>query len=444
MLKFLRRRPAPSRHTNRLRGAALAAIETLETRVLLAFHYQCSYMTIEIYGDGSSPNDLKITPGTESGEFIVYDHGVPTTIYCPADSVYVYGGPDNDRIEVTTNQPTTVIGNNGADTIITGNGPDEVYPGWGDPRPDYEEDSVSTDGGNDTIYGDTQDIIDSGTGNDNVVNTDPAADPGAFGRINTGPGIDTLDVSASAQPLLLSNDGLANDGPTGGNWNIGNQSEIVIGGQADDSIVGGPGNDLLIGNAGNDSILGAPGNDTMDGGTGADTMRGSSGIDTVTYAARAAGVTANLDGLANDGEPGELDLIDIFVDNLTGGSGPDSLTANQAANVLTGNAGNDTLYGNNGADYLYGDEGNDSLFGGDNAAGTTDILHGGNGNDSLDGQGGQDSLYGDAGTDTLRGGTDDYAADWFVANDGEHDVLYMNWSAGDNGVWDTIDDTLPG
>jgi hypothetical protein len=47
-------------------------------------------------------------------------------------------------------------------------------------------------------------------------------------------------------------------------------------------------------------------------------------------------VTANLAGLANDGEPGEGDRITTTVENLSGGDGGDTLTGDQFANVLDG------------------------------------------------------------------------------------------------------------
>jgi Ca2+-binding RTX toxin-like protein len=449
MFKSLRR-PTRSRNTNRLRRAAVApAIEPLEQRRLLALSYTCDpYIgLLQIFGDGDS-DQFAIEDGEESGTFIITDlqTGAEYLIYCPANLIDIDTGPGDDAIMVYTPTPTVITPGPGVDGVFLGDNAGNTTVVCDDPSVDVIQPGPA--GPNNIIAG-PEDTIMGRAGNDNIQIRSNGSAGG--GEIHGGGGTDTIDFSDATGPVHLSNDGVADDGIAGELFNLDTDVEILIGGDYNDTLTGYTGNDLLIGNDGDDSILGWDGNDTLDGGAGADTMRGGMGSDTVTYASRTNGVVANLDGLKNDGEPGELDVIDPTIEHLIGGAGNDQLTGKANANVLTGNAGadtlygaagDDTLYGNDGADYLYGDDGNDSLFGGANNPGTTDILHGGNGNDSLDGQGGQDSLFGDAGADTLRGGAGDGAADWFVANDGEHDLLYMG--SGDNGVWDTIDDTLPG
>jgi Ca2+-binding RTX toxin-like protein len=87
----------------------------------------------------------------------------------------------------------------------------------------------------------------------------------------------------------------------------GNNGGIINGGLGDDTIDGGNGNDTLRGGDGNDLIFGGGGNDTLEGGNDNDTLDGGSGTDILR------------------GENGD--------DTLTGGSGPDS---------FNGGAGNDT------------------------------------------------------------------------------------------------------
>ncbi len=79
------------------------------------------------------------------------------------------------------------------------------------------------------------------------------------------------------------------------------------------------------------------------------------------------------------------------MENLTGGSGNDTLNGNTQANSLTGGAGNDTLSASSGEDSLFGGVGNDSL-------------DGGSGNDALSGEDGTDTLVGGSGNDSLEGG----------------------------------------
>ncbi len=129
------------------------------------------------------------------------------------------------------------------------------------------------------------------------------------------------------------------------------------------SLLGGDGNDLLIGGAGSDRLDGGNGNDLLIGAGGPDVLIGGPGTDTVSYADHTAAVTASPDGKADNGSAGEHDLIDPSVENLTGGSGNDTLTGSAAANVLSGGPGADRLLGGAGNDVLVGGPGNDDLTG---------------------------------------------------------------------------------
>jgi hypothetical protein len=62
----------------------------------------------------------------------------------------------------------------------------------------------------------------------------------------------------------------------------GNGGGTINGGLGDDTLDGGNGNDTLIGGDGNDHLFGGNGNDTMTGGIGADSFDGGGGTDTVT------------------------------------------------------------------------------------------------------------------------------------------------------------------
>jgi Ca2+-binding RTX toxin-like protein len=81
-------------------------------------------------------------------------------------------------------------------------------------------------------------------------------------------------------------------------------------------------------------------------------MQGDGGSDTASYDGRVAAVDVSLDGAANDGEPGEADIVHATTENVTGGLGADVTTGSSAANVLTGGPGRDRLNGAAGADRL--------------------------------------------------------------------------------------------
>ena len=249
-------------------------------------------------------------------------------------------------------------------------------------------------------------------------------------------------------------------------------NDTIYGGGGNDVIDGGGGNDTLYGGVGTDRLLGSSGNDVLNGGPGPDTLNGGDGTDTVSYAGHTAGVKADLNGVRDDGTPGERDLILANVENLTGGNGADVLTGSNRNNVLSGGAGNDTLRGLEGSDTFVGGSGTDtgtyserqspvsvSLDGqrndGSFAAGTnihahavgalstegdqvsTDIenVTGGSGADMLSGSESANTLQGGAGADDLVGLD---GADQLIGSNGDDSLSggsgndYLNGGPGHN------------
>ncbi len=142
-----------------------------------------------------------------------------------------------------------------------------------------------------------------------------------------------------------------------------------FGGDGDDEIVGGAGNDRLHGGAGLDTFRSPSldGSDTYDGGSSncGEASDPKPCHDVLTYEGRSAPLTVTVGAGADDGEQGENDDVQDTVEDVTGGTGDDTLTGSAGDNTFNGGAGNDTLSGGDGSDTLYGDAGNDSLMGGD-------------------------------------------------------------------------------
>jgi serralysin len=202
------------------------------------------------------------------------------------------------------------------------------------------------------------------------------------GTIDGGSEGDTVNYAARTTPVVI--DLAAGTGP---DRLIG--IENVTGGSADDTITGDAVENHLAGGPGNDTLRGGDGPDALIGGLGADRLTGGPGADHASYQGHPAGVVADLDGLDDDGMPGERDQIDADIEALAGSVYADTLTGNASPNTLVGDpvsplglGGNDVLYGGGGPDVLFGDAGDDRLFG----------------------QGGDDALFGEAGTDHLDGG----------------------------------------
>lgn len=133
----------------------------------------------------------------------------------------------------------------------------------------------------------------------------------------------------------------------------------IVGTDAAEILTGTPGKDSLYGRAGDDVLLAAAGEDELDGGPGADALSGGPDRDAVSYDGATADVT--LDGVANDGVPGEGDNVLLDVEDVYGTEGPDKLIGNALENTLDGNAGNDQIIGGSNADGLFGGEGDDNI-----------------------------------------------------------------------------------
>jgi photosystem II stability/assembly factor-like uncharacterized protein len=218
--------------------------------------------------------------------------------------------------------------------------------------------------------------------------------------------------------------------------------ETLTGTAGDDVIVGLGGDDRINGLGGNDKICGGAGRDNIDGGFGADVMRGDAGLDTARYTARKAGVTVDIDNVADDGNSDDgpasaRDNVKSDIENLSGGSGADTLTGNAGNNLIAGDSGADVMSGMGGIDTVsyqtrtvgvtvdidnVADDGNSDdgpLGARDNVKTDLERLIGGAGADTLTGSGVANVLTGGLGADRLFGLG---AGDTLLANDGVADV----------------------
>jgi hypothetical protein len=151
--------------------------------------------------------------------------------------------------------------------------------------------------------------------------------------------------------------------------------ETQLGG-GNDSIALAPGMEYaaatLDGGEGNDTLTGAGGRDEIRPGNGAgQVLTGGGGSDTVSYSGATGPVTANLDGVANDGSGAHTDQIAADVENLGGTPAADTLTGDGGPNTLRGGGGGDNVTGAGGDDFIVDGPG-------------TGVLNAGEGNDELD------------------------------------------------------------
>jgi Ca2+-binding RTX toxin-like protein len=195
------------------------------------------------------------------------------------------------------------------------------------------------------------------------------------------------------------------------------------GGDGDDALLGGAVDQThrLFGGSGADSLDGGIGSASawLDGGPGPDTLTNGNAI----YRDRVAPVFVTLNGLRDDGEQGENDLVRDDVDLVEGGAGDDVLVGNARGNYLTGGGGIYFLRGGSGNDWIWGEA---DCEPGTIAEGGADRIWGQAGSDSLFGCGGDDGVVGGRGGDSLRG---DAGADRLRGGDGRDRANYWERTA---------------
>jgi Ca2+-binding RTX toxin-like protein len=176
-------------------------------------------------------------------------------------------------------------------------------------------------------------------------------------------------------------------------------------GDGNDSATGGAGSTLVAnGGAGDDRLqAGSSSGAVLTGGPGADVLVGGPTADAL-YDDHTSGVSVTLDGLANDGSPGERD--NVLVPNVLGSNVNDTLIGNGQVNFLgagsgtnfvSGGAGNDVITGT-GTDTFDGGDGNDAIS---SLIGNGDQISGGNGDDGITTNGGGSFVDGGAGNDAI-------------------------------------------
>jgi len=341
-----------------------------------------------------------------------------------------------------------------------------------------------------------------GTGTDDVVQL--SAKQFNDGDVSLTSAIDGFNFAGTDELLevfMTSESTLDLSGLTFTNWGFQGEIVSIIGDVTSETITGTSEDDLINGNGGDDVLSGgASGSDVINGGSGNDQIllggagdiaNGGAGNDTFFVFSSIGADPHQIDGGANtdrvnfgvDTDNNNINLgagtwsltssgdpvtsILTSIENVTAGSGNDTITGSSVANILDGGNGNDTIDGGAGADNINGGSGFDTAsFAGSGsavivnlAAGTNtggdaqgdiltsienltgsafddtlvgdagnNILTGGDGDDFLlDLSGGDDTFFGGAGNDRLQGSG---GADAYDGGTGIDEVRYNNSGAG--------------
>ena len=377
--------------------------------------------------------------------------GTAVVIAPMTSTVSVYGGAGND----------TITGGSGDDTLNGGDGNDTFK-------------MAATDDGSDTYAGDSgTDLVDYSNRTAAVTVDIGASAPRAIGSVD----LSTLTWGASAtidtQTLVVAIDGGSDITTTFATPLSPEAAVSAINTEAGTDIARLRGQNRL-------EIYSSSASGSVE--IKAGTSNTNLGMTVATTSTTADG---------DDGLSGENDDVTSSIENVTGGTGDDTLIGNDQTNLLRGGDGNDTLAGGaNGTcgavtdgDTLYGDAGNDTLYsaqyncwaklnggtgsdtvlfnargsamtitmdgGGNdgganeraNVAGDVETLTGGYGDDALTGSSNADTLNGGPGDDTLSGGSGDDTLNGGAGGDvmnGGLGVDKIDYSSYTNGVTVTL------
>jgi len=286
---------------------------------------------------------------------------------CPAydQTAYIGLAGGGDTFSSNVNEATiSVNGGPGNDAIGTGDGDDLIGGGTG-------SDNTAGNGGDD-LFRDSiglltpqpangDDMFAGGGGDDRMdMGADGSPDAAGADTFDGGTGTDLADYGLRTAPLTITVGAGADDGAAGEGDSVV-AADVVRTGAGNDVVTlapgaagrieGGAGNDRLTGSGAADVLLGSgpdlaagSGDDVLDGRGGADDLRGGDGVDTVDYGSRTAAVRVSTDGVADDGEAGENDLVQGDIESVIGGAGDDVLVMRDGrAGTISCGAGTDSV-----------------------------------------------------------------------------------------------------
>lgn len=358
----------------------------------------------DVNGDANANLITVLDTGFDHGNTIATAGG-DDTVYSGIGADDVDGGDGADLLD----------GGNGVDTLLGGNGNDTVWGAASD---------VTDDGGDSLGGGAGEDLIGGSYGNDVI---DGGADADA---LYGDDGNDTV-AGGGGDDLLR------------GDWGWGGDAsgaDSLSGDAGNDTLYGGAGADALLGGAGEDSLLGGDDNDTITGGLDIDDVNAGAGDDTIVFtpfnffdnvtggsgtdtldatAVSSGGFTFDFEAGTISGYSGVQTVsgIEVYQD----GSGGNTIVSNGEGNAYYGNAGDDLMVAEIGSETMDGGSGTDTIdlsrwggayvvdmttgssnYGGELYTGFENLISGA-GNDSIAGTAGANEVTTGDGEDTVSG-----------------------------------------
>ncbi|MEZ6122879.1 MAG: calcium-binding protein [Planctomycetaceae bacterium] len=323
------------------------------------------------------------------------------------DSADVSFRPDGTREQIDSTTPT--IGGN--DIIQTGSGNDAVIAGFGD-------DTLTVAAGNNLLLGDNGQLIFDAGGLWSAVES-TATDIGGNDSISSGSGSDTIIGGTGSDTVST----------TGGNNIISGDNahlQILPSEQRFETIAPNfGGQDHITSAAGSDIIFGGNDNDTIDAGDGNNIVFGDHGF-----------IVQNPAG----------DLVDLQSTDFTIG-GADRITTGTDRDMIVGGTSADTIHAGNGSNVIFGDHGRiqqnsatlqtitslaEDVGDGDtiNAGNGTTVAIGGFGSDTVTIGDGTNTVFGDNASATRNDQDQLLTADTLFASIGDADTIAIGSGTG--------------
>jgi Ca2+-binding RTX toxin-like protein len=412
--------------------------------------------------DGTAGADvLSVAGGGAAGSPLAR----PSDIDGGAGADTLTGGPKSDTIAGLSEDDVLSGGAGDIDTLAGGFGNDNLSGGDGvdylDGGAGAGADNLSGGEGSDSLDGGAGiDGLSGGRDNDTInPNGGPALD--GADDIAGGSGSDSLNLSNRTNNLIVTLDGIANDGGdaaadgtaeegdnvrpdienvslgsgndqadarfatarlfphtfdgSGGNDSLygGDEPDFLYGGDGNNNLSGGEGSDSLSGGAGADGLSGGEGGDSVYPDNGNDTIDAGGGDDYIIGGPAGDGSDSFMGGTGVDyldegysGFPPRTQDMSIDLDNVAddGIAGEGDNVRADIEQINTG-LGNDTInIATVAANALAADNtvtsggGNDTV----KTGGGEDVVYGGTGNDDITGGAGEDSAFGEDGADVFR------------------------------------------
>jgi len=369
---------------------------------------------------GSVSAHINLTPGSWSNVGTTIEYWDGSANFYNSYTVYI---ADDTIIENAygANGDDTLTGNDVAN-ILTGNaGNDQISGGLGNDKLFGGEGADLLEGGTgaDTLRGDDGDDVSyGGAGNDQLFSG--ALDTGNDTIIG-GAGDDVLGGAAGADLLVgggIDEGAVLQLLTSSGDANE-DGADVLFGGADNDTLLGGGWDDGAVNDNGlydaGEEVTSGTGHNSLWSGTGDDLVIGAAGTDEI------GGGTGDDTLIGGGGADtiygGTGDTADTGAnDSIMGGDGDDLIFASGGSDYVDGGAGDDVIFSGAGADTVFGGDGGDDIFSG----GGDDLVDGGAGSDTLWGGGGDDSFTGGAGADSFvfaAGQGDDTVTDFKLSED---------------------------